>query len=357
MLSYILRRILLIFPTLLGITAVVFFVMAFSPGGVGGPLLNAEGGMKSEEARVRREYYNRRYGLDLPKPVQYLRWLNHISPVGRVTDENGVMGRWAIKWPDLGRSFARGRPVSDLILEAVPITLLLNVLELPIMYGIGIVSGLYAARHRGKWFDVGSSSLFLGLWSIPVMLAGVLCIGFLANREYFYWFPAAGLHDLRAEQMAFLPGFVSGEFQRGWLLDMAWHLVLPMICYSYGGFAVLSKLTRASTLENFSADYVRTARAKGVDERSVLFRHVLANSILPLITVSASILPGLLAGSVVIETIFSINGMGKLMVDAVRVRDRELILAETLIGGLLGLLSLLLADICYAAADPRVSYE
>jgi ABC-type dipeptide/oligopeptide/nickel transport system permease component len=146
-------------------------------------------------------------------------------------------------------------------------------------------------------------------------------------------------------------------FVRGFLLDRSWHLVLPVICLSYGGFAFLAKLTRSSLLENLMADYARTARAKGVSERDVLWKHVFRNSLLPLITVSATLLPSLLAGSVIVETIFSIDGMGKLAVDAVRGRDRELVLSVTLISGLLTLAGYLLADLCYAIVDPRVSYD
>ena len=133
--------------------------------------------------------------------------------------------------------------------------------------------------------------------------------------------------------------------------------MLPVVCLTYSGFAFLTKLTRASVLENLQSDYARTARAKGASERAVLWRHVFRNSLLPLITVAASILPGLLIGSVIVETIFSIDGMGRLVVEAVQMRDREVVLSVTLVTGLLTLVSYLLMDICYAVADPRVSYE
>jgi len=150
---------------------------------------------------------------------------------------------------------------------------------------------------------------------------------------------------------------MQGEWTRGFLLDRIWHLVLPVVCLSYGGFAGLAKLTRTSVLENLLSDYARTARAKGLAESAVLWRHVFRNSLLPLITVAASLLPSLLAGSVIVESIFSIEGMGKLAVEAVQTRDRELVLSITLVGGLLTLLGYLLADLLYALADPRVSYE
>ena len=151
--------------------------------------------------------------------------------------------------------------------------------------------------------------------------------------------------------------FASDGFVRGFLLDRIWHLILPVICLSYGGFAVLAKLTRASILENLYSDYARTARAKGLDEQDVMWRHVFRNSLLPLITVSAGLLPSLLSGSVIVENIFSINGMGQLAVEAVQFRDRELVLAITWISGLLTLIGYLIADFFYTIADPRVSYE
>jgi peptide/nickel transport system permease protein len=134
-------------------------------------------------------------------------------------------------------------------------------------------------------------------------------------------------------------------------------MVLPVICLSYGGSAFLMKLTRGSVLENLGADYVRTARAKGLDEQVILYHHVFRNSLLALITVAANILPALLGGSFIVESIFSIPGMGKLGIDSVQFRDREVVLAVTLIGGLIGLLSQVLRDILYAMADPRVRYD
>lgn len=357
MTTYIVRRLFLMFPTLLGITALVFFVMGLSPGGIGGPALTQQGYLQGEEGRRIREYYEKRYGLDKPLIVQYGRWLNRISPIGYRVQEGGALEDFGLKWPDLGESLARHRPVIDLIAESLPITVLLNLISIPGVYVIGIISGIVAARYRGRWFDVGSGAVFLGLWSVPVIWAGVMLIGLLANKQYIKLFPTAGLHDMLASEMAFLPTLTQAGFKPGWLLDTLWHLALPIICLSYAGFAFLSKLTRTSILENLSADYVRTARAKGLTDRVVLFRHVFRNSLLSLITVAAGIVPALLGGSIIVETIFSIPGMGRLAVQAVQFRDRELVLAVTLIGGFIGLLSELIRDLCYAVADPRVSYE
>lgn len=458
--TYIVRRLLLMIPTLLGITLVVFAVMATSPGGISAQGLVEGANLDAQSRKALEDYYNQRYGLDQPAPVQYLRWLNNISPVGFTVDANGEINGFSLfKGSDLGISFRYGRPVMDLIAERVPITLLLNLLTLPLVYGIAIVIGIRAAQQRGQAFDVGSGVVMLGLWSAPTMLVGVLAIGFLANQQYWHWFPTSGLSEREALDMPFLPhwgnvgdamslvlavlvgtamsialsqvlskrgrivvfgtvgaatgvwmsaalpgelsagvatmlglalaalmggiavlefsllrnalfavfGSILGaalltavtqpEFTRGFLLDRMWHLVLPIICLSYGGFAFLAKLTRSAILENLMADFARTARAKGAPEKTVLWRHVFRNSLLPLITVSAALLPGLLAGSVIVESIFSIEGMGKLAVESVQTRDRELVLSITFVSGLLTLLSYLIADLCYAFADPRVSYE
>ena len=198
----------------------------------------------------------------------------------------------------------------------------------------------------------------LALWSVPQILTCVLAIGFLASDQYVHWFPTNGLHDLLADDMTFLPQRdAAGHWEAGYLLDAAWHLVLPLICLGYGQFAVLAKLARSAVLDNLYADYARTARAKGLPARDVLFRHVFRNSLLPLITVAAGILPAMLSGSIVVERVFGISGMGRLGVDSVFEKDTELVLSVSMIMGLLGLLGYLLADIGYAIADPRVSYD
>jgi ABC-type dipeptide/oligopeptide/nickel transport system permease component len=358
MLSYIIRRVLLMFPTLLGITALVFFVMGLAPGGIGGVMLDKFGNLNNADAERIREYYNRRYGIDKPLVVQYGRWLNAISPIGfKSADDGGLTSSFAIKMPSLGDSLEQHRPVADLLAESLPITLLLNLLSVPLVYAIGIMTGIKAARRRGGAFDNISTGLQLTLWSVPTIWTGVMLIGMLANREYLKLFPTGGLSETDALHSAFLPHHTAAGFQRGYLLDTLWHLALPLVCLSYSGSAFLTKLTRGSILENLGADYTRTARSKGLAEGVILYRHVFRNSTLALITVAAGILPSLLGGSVVVETIFSIPGMGHLGVQAVLSRDREVVLAVTLIGGFIGLISQILRDILYAVADPRVSYE
>ncbi len=260
--------------------------------------------------------------------------------------------------PDLGSSLLTSEPVEDLIARALPVTLLLNGIAIPIIYFIAIPAGMLAATKQGKFVDTGLGTIMIGLYSIPIVWAGVLAIGYLANNAYLGWFPVNGLHGANADAYLFLPSFAAdGSWHRGYLLDTLWHICLPVLCLVYGGFAVLSKQTRAAMLENFNADYVRTARAKGVAPRNVVWAHVFRNSLLPLITMFVSIFPVMLSGSVVIERIFSVPGMGSLLIDAINQREIEIILANALIIGVVNIFGLLLADILYAVADPRISYN
>jgi ABC-type dipeptide/oligopeptide/nickel transport system permease component len=357
MTTYLIRRLLLILPTLLGSTAVVFFVAALTPGGFGGSLLSADMQLRPAERKAREAYLKQRYALDKPLAWQYFHWLNEVSPVGFRPGPDGNAGNsFGFKSPDLGRSWTRERPVEDLIKEALPTTLLLEFLSLPIIYGIAIFTGIRAARARGQFADVAIGTVLIALFSLPEIWVAVLLIGFMTNVDYVHWFPSNGLHDVLSDGMTFLPTRASGQFERGWLLDTCWHLVIPLTVLSYGSFAFLSRLTRASLLETLTLDFARTARAKGLPERIIVYRHVLRNSLIGLITVAANILPGLISGSVVVETIMGIPGMGKLFIDAVDARDKDLYMAIILIGGLLTLIGYLVADIAYAIADPRVSY-
>jgi peptide/nickel transport system permease protein len=320
--------------------------------------MNNEQGLRPAERKAMQAYYSARYGLDKPLFVQYLNWLNHVSPVGVKSAGEGFPGPWkfGFKAPDFGESFATHRPVSQMLGEAVPITLLLECLSLPLIYFIAIWTGIVAAKARGEMLDVGLGFTLIGMYSLPTIWIGVLMIGFLCNDKYIHIFPTNGLHDLLSESMAFLPSWSGGAFHRGWLLDMAWHLLLPVICLSYGSFAYLSRLQRGALLEALAQDYVRTARAKGLPMRVVIYRHAFRNSLMPLITVAASILPGMIGGAVIVEHIFGIQGMGRLALDSVFSRDREVLMAVTLIAGVLQVIGNLLSDLTYAIADPRVSY-
>jgi len=191
--------------------------------------------------------------------------------------------------------------------------------------------------------------VLLALWSIPYVLTATLAIGYLAQGgKGLEWFPTGGLKSVDYEVMSTI-------FEK--LVDRAWHLILPIGCIVYGGFAYLAKQMRAGMLENFTMDYVRTARAKGVSKRNIVLGHVLRNRLIPIITIFATILPVLIAGSVILEKIFNIEGMGLLAFRAVTNRDYDVIQTLALIFGVLNLISLLLSDITYAVVDPRIAYK
>jgi peptide/nickel transport system permease protein len=270
----------------------------------------------------------RLYGLDKPVYVQYATWLGRVVRL------------------DFGDSIKHHRPVIDLIGERLPITLTLNLISFVLIYAISIPMGVFSAVGRKRFLDRAGSILLLMLWSLPSMWVGQMLIGYFCGPP-LNWFPPAGLSSNDAEQYPFFT----------WLVDRLWHLVLPVFCLTYAGFAYLTKLVRAGMLDNLRADYVRTARAKGLSNWAVIFRHALRNSIIPVITIMATLLPSMFGGSVIIERIFSISGMGLLAFEAVTTRDYNVVMGVATIAGFLNLLGLLMADIAYAIVDPRISFE
>jgi peptide/nickel transport system permease protein len=316
-------------PTLLGITIVVFAISRIAPGDPVSISTGTSGQMDAQRAGDVRVARMKLYGLDKPVYVQYAGWLGHVVRL------------------DFGDSIKHRRPVIELIKERLPITLTLNLIALAIVYAVSLPVGILAAVKHGRFFDRASSVILLMLWSLPVMWVGQMLIGYFTGPTFKNWFPPAGLSSNNAEQLAFLP----------WLADRLWHLALPVLCLTYTGFAYLAKQVRAAMLDSLGMDYVRTARAKGLSEPAVIMRHAFPNSYIALITIMATLLPAMFAGSVIIEKIFSIPGMGLLAFEAVTNRDYNVVMAVATIAGVLNLIGLLLADIAYAIADPRISFD
>jgi peptide/nickel transport system permease protein len=315
-------------PTMLGITVMVFTISRLAPGDPVSMMMGPESRLDAAQADIR-EAQMELYGLDKPLPVQYFIWLGKVVRL------------------DFGTSFKHHRPVIDLIKERLPITLILNLSAFVLIYLISLPLGvLSAVRHR-KFTDRAISVVLFILWSLPVMWVGQMMIGYLSNPQYFNWFPPAGLSSNQADTMAFFP----------WLADRAHHLVLPVICITYTGFAMLTKIVRAGMLDNMRTDYVRTARAKGLPEGRVIMDHAFRNSIIPVITIMATLLPAMIGGSVIIERVFTIPGMGLLAFEAISTRDYNIVMAVATIAGVLNMLGLLLADIAYAIADPRITFD
>ncbi len=352
--TYILKRLLLMIPTLVGITLLAYAIVRLAPGDPVAAMIRAQAGdinprvFAKEADAIRERLGLKDYNVWGDDPEQ-------IDPAERVVNAFWGYGRWVAHMVrgDFGESMKfrtseGSKSPAALYYERAHITIPLNVVAEIIIFSIAIPIGLASARYRGKFFDRASSVGLLLLWSIPAILAGTLLIGFLGRGGIgLWWFPSFGLHSSGHESMGWWD----------WTLDLLWHVTLPITCMVYGGLAYLAKLGRASLLENLRADYVRTARAKGVPERRVVYVHALRNSLIPMITVMVMMLPALIGGSVIVEKIFSIHGMGTLVIGAAQSRDLSVIMFGTLLYGSLTLMALLVADILYAWVDPRVRFE
>ena len=243
---------------------------------------------------------------------------------------------------DFGRSFLDDRPVTEKIVERLPITLTINFWSLLLVLVVAIPLGVAASVRPGGLFDRCTTVfVFIG-YSMPAFWLALFCMALFGVA--LHWLPVSGIHAIDHDAM--------GLFER-WL-DTAHHLVLPIGVMVFVGLAGISRYMRSGMVEVLQQDYIRTARAKGVPERRVLFHHGLRNGLLPLITLLGLALPDFISGSVIMETVFSIPGMGRLFYDAVMARDYPVVMALVTVGAILTLLGNLLADLAYAYADPRI---
>jgi len=265
----------------------------------------------------------------VPIYTRYIKWLGRIVTL------------------DFDRSFKDDLPVMDKIAKALPVTLGLNVLTILIIYMISIPLGVFAAVRRGSTFDNVSSLMLFVLYSLPNFWLATLLIMFLSSEQNLNVLPSVGLHADNAENLSYL----------AWLWDWIKHLILPVIVMTYAGFASLSRYARTSMLETIQEDFIRTARAKGLAESVVVWKHAFRNSLITIVTLLGNLLPRLIGGSVIVEYIFSINGMGKLGFDAILARDYPVIMAITTFSAFLTLLGILVSDILYSVVDPRVSHK
>jgi len=319
-----LRRLVLAIPLLIGITFVSFLVIQLAPGGPFDYLRSEETGQDPKLVQK----LNEEFGLDKPLHVQYWRWL---SRLGRL---------------DFGRSFQPdARPVLAKIGERLPITLFLNILQLLIIFALAIPIGVASATRQYSLFDkVTTIFVFIGFATPDFWLALLLMILFGVNLD---WLPISGLRSLNYEYMTF--------WRQQW--DFVSHLFLPVAVAAFGGLAGLSRYMRQSMLEVIRQDYVQTARAKGLAEPVVIGKHALRNALLPVVTILGLSLPGLIGGSIIIESIFAIPGMGQLMVQSVFARDYPVIMGNLVIVATLTLLANLFADLAYGVVDPRIRFS
>jgi len=248
---------------------------------------------------------------------------------------------------DFDESYVHHKPVLQLIRERLPISLQLSLISIFLSYLISIPLGIFSATHQFKMSDkVVTTTLFI-LYSLPSFWVADMLILFLTGGHFLHLFPAQYLHTPGAETWPFWQ----------WFKDWIWHLVLPITCLTYGSFAFLSRQMRVAMLETVRQDFIRTAQAKGLSQRVVIFKHALRNSMIPILTLMASLLPELIGGSLIIETIFGIEGMGKLTIDSILSRDYPVINAVAFFSALLTLLGILFSDLSYALVDPRIRYE
>lgn len=334
MTQYVIKRILLFIPTLVAITLITFAISHLAPGdptelkvGVSQESMRAD--EKSQLNQQAKEYYKQKWGLDKPIYVQYGIWL------------------WNMIRGDFGNSFVDNRPVMGKIVERLPVSMPIILFSVMLQYLIAIPVGIYSAARQYSFGDRATTVLLFILYSLPTFWIATMSIVFLANVEYLKIFPTSGLTTLGSDSWSF------GE--RLW--DRIWHLILPVACFTYPTFAFLSRQMRSSMLEVIRQDYIRTARAKGLKERTVVLKHALKNSLIPIITLFANVFPALVGGSVIIETIFSIPGIGQLAFQAIVARDYPLVMAELVLAAFLTIVGLLVMDILYAFVDPRIAFS
>lgn len=319
--GYILKRILFMVPLLLGITLVCFFVMHLAPG----LPTDLQTQMNPKSTVEMKERLKTLYELDKPVHEQYWSWLKKLSR------------------GDLGISFSSDhRPVAAKIMERLPITIILEFLSLIIIIAIAVPIGVLSAVHQDSIFDkITGVLVFIG-FAVPTFWLALLLMIFFGI--HLGWLPISGLRSLNYEYLTPWAQF----------LDLIKHLVLPVFISAFGGLAGLSRYMRANMLEVIRQDYIMTARAKGLSERDVIYKHALRNALLPAITILGLSIPGLIGGSVIFETIFAIPGMGQLFYMSVMARDYPTVMGILLIGAILTLLGNLIADVSYALADPRI---
>jgi peptide/nickel transport system permease protein len=313
MLSYIIRRLLIIIPVLIGVSLVVFFTMHLIPGDPATIMAGPQASQQDiQNLRIR-------LGLNQPLYMQYLKFLKGIVTL------------------NLGKSIQNRKPVIDMLMTRYPNTIILAVTSMIVATILGLITGIIAAVKQYSIFDNISMIIALLGISLPSFWIGLVLMYIFAVK--LRWLPVAGF---------------SGAF---WTWDGIRHLIMPAITLGVASAALIARMTRTSMLEIIRNDFVRTARAKGANERTVLLRHVLKNAFIPVVTVIGLNFGALLGGTVITESVFAINGVGRLTVDAINKRDFPVVQGAVLLIALTFVLLNLIVDILYAYLDPRIRYE
>lgn len=328
MASYLLKRLLMMIPTMMGILVISFFVIKMAPGdpaslkygGVGQAAagLNAERGTESAE-----KMFRARWAFDQPLPIQFFKFLQRLF-TGKLV------------------SFQRNLPIWDDLWPAMKVSILLNSIVFTLIYIAAVPLGIFSAANSNSTADRMTTVVLFILYSLPSFwVAEILRMWFTG------WLPIMDLHSRDFDSMT--------GWQQFW--DYLQHIALPVLCMTYGGMAYVSRQMRAGMLEVIRQDYIRTAEAKGASRWRVILVHALRNSLFPIITLLASLLPFLVGGSVIIEVIFNIPGMGRLSYESVVDREYDLVMVTLILTSTLTLLGILISDILYVVVNPRVSFE
>ena len=323
MIKYLFHRLIVLITLLLGITVITFSVIHLAPGRP----TDLEAQFNPKVSLEARERITHLYGLDRPLHVQYFDWLRRFLRL------------------DFGESFMDSRPVINKIGERIPVTVGINLASIVLILLIGIPIGVSSAVREGSFYDrFMTVFVFIG-FAMPTFWLSLILMDLVGVR----WgvLPISGIKSLEFDKF--------GLFEK--IIDILKHLVLPVFVSSFGGLAGISRYMRSNMVHVLKQDYVRTARAKGLAEKDVIYKHGLRNALLPVVTILGLAIPGLIGGSVIFESIFGIPGMGRLFYDSVMARDYPVIMGILVIGAGLTLLGNLLADISYAAVDPRIKLE
>jgi peptide/nickel transport system permease protein len=320
MLSFIFSKLWQFLISLLGITILTFGILHLAPGDP----TDLQTTLNPRVSAQAKENLKRLYGLDRPLHIQYLDWLRRFLTL------------------DLGHSFVDGEAVSEKIIGRLPITVTINLLSLFVILIVSFPIGILSATRQYSWFDKAATLLVYIGFSIPSFWLALLFMLFFGVT--LGWLPLSGYQSLTVGGLSFF----------GRLIDWARHLILPVLTASVVSLAFYSRYLRSEMLEVIRQDYIRTARAKGLSERQVILKHALRNAMISVVTLLGLELPTLIGGSVIIETIFAIPGMGQLSFQSVLARDYPVIMGLTMFGAVLTLAGNLLADLAYAWINPRV---
>lgn len=342
MIKYFFRRLIILVPTLIGVTIVVFAIINMAPGGpieqkiqemrfggAGGAEGMSSGKNTShgipEEVLIAMK---KQYGFDKPLHERYILWLKNIATM------------------NFGDSFTYEEPVVDVIVSKFPVSLQFGIISLILSYLVSIPLGIVKALKNGSKFDVVSSIFLFILYSIPSFMLAILLIVLFSGGSFWEIFPVGGIQSEMYDELGFWDQ----------LLDRIHHFTLPLICYTIGSFTSLTVLMKNSIIEEIKKDYIRTARAKGLEERVVYMKHALRNALIPIVTGLGGFLSVFFAGSLLLETIFQLDGIGLLSYKSILSRDYNVIMGLVFIQSGLFLIGNIISDFAYVLVDPRIDF-